>query len=53
MKAASNNHEFKIVHIMKDGEVRDSIEGLTPPVETGCYDILIKMLEEQERRVTA
>lgn len=48
-----NNHKFRIVHIMKDGEVRDSIEGLTPPPETGCYDILIKMLSEQERRETA
>lgn len=50
--SASN---LRIVHIMKDGEVRDSIEGLVPPAETGCYEILIRVLlrKNAEKGATA
>lgn len=29
-----------VLHIMKDGERRDSVEGISPQEETGCYRVL-------------
>ena len=44
---------LRIVHVMKDGEIRSSIEGLVPPAETGCYEIMMRILlrkkKEEER----
>lgn len=39
---------LRIVHVMKDGEIRSSIEGLMPPAETGCYEILMRILRRQK-----
>lgn len=50
MNTAPNNHKLRVVHIMKDGEVRDSIEGLTPPADNGCYEVLRQILTKRERR---
>lgn len=45
--------KMKVVHVMKDGEIRDSIKGLVPPAETGCYDVLNavrkRLLKEKEK----
>lgn len=38
---------IKVVHIMADGEVRGSIEGLTPPPSCGCWAV---MREIEKRR---
>lgn len=40
---------LRIVHVMKDGEVRSSIEGLIPPAETGCYEILMRILRREKK----
>lgn len=29
-----------VIHIMADGEVRDSVEGLTVPETSSVYDVL-------------
>jgi len=31
---------IKVVHIMADGEIRDSIEGITPPASCGCWEVM-------------
>lgn len=31
---------IKVVHVMADGEVRGSIEGLTPPASCGCWEVM-------------
>lgn len=38
---------IKVVHIMADGELRDSIEGITPPASCGCWAV---MREIEKRR---
>ena len=38
---------IKVVHIMADGEIRDSIEGITPPASCGCWAV---MREIEKRR---
>lgn len=38
---------IKVVHIMADGEVRGSIEGLTPPASCGCWDVLARFARKQ------
>jgi len=50
MKYTINNHVFEVVHIMADGEVRDSVKGLVPPPETGCYEILNRMEEKMREK---
>lgn len=53
MRSTINSHKIKIVHVMADGAVRDSVEGLEPPQETGCYEILKRMIEKAEKEETA
>ena len=31
---------IKVVHVMADGEIRDSIEGITPPASCGCWEVM-------------
>ena len=41
---------MKIKHVMSDGSVRDSIEGLMLPADHPVYKALVKALKEKHNR---
>lgn len=48
MKEKEEKRKPKVTHIMADGTIRESIEGIVVPASNGIYDLISRMNKKRE-----
>lgn len=50
MKETKERPKPRVIHVMADGTVKDSIEGHVIPADNGIYDLIARMNKKREEK---
>ena len=50
MKEAKERPKPRVIHVMADGTIKESIEGHVVPADNGIYDLIARMNKKREEK---